>query len=76
MLDSKELSRYVGFADSEIGELAKIYLEEGASTTNTTNVPTRMESVDNTSLPSIETRCRTALLPRIIFCTLLPAFSF
>ncbi len=27
-LDAKELSRYVGFADAEIGELAKIYLEE------------------------------------------------
>ncbi len=27
-LDAKELSRYVGFADTEIGELAKIYLEE------------------------------------------------
>ena len=27
MLDAKELSRYVGFADEEIGELAKIYLE-------------------------------------------------
>ncbi len=27
-LDSKELSRYVGFADEEIGELARIYLEE------------------------------------------------
>ena len=28
MLDAKELSRYVGFADEEIGELAKVYLEE------------------------------------------------
>ena len=27
-LDAKELSRYVGFADEEIGELARIYLEE------------------------------------------------
>ncbi len=27
MLDSKELSRYVGFADGDIGEIAKIYLE-------------------------------------------------
>ena len=32
MLDSKELSRYVGFADEEIGELAKIYLEESNTT--------------------------------------------
>lgn len=32
MLDSKELSRYVGFADQEIGELAKIYLEEASTT--------------------------------------------
>ncbi|MDF1883777.1 glutamate--tRNA ligase [Sulfurimonas sp. SAG-AH-194-C21] len=32
-LDSKELSRYVGFADTEIGELARIYLEEDAATT-------------------------------------------
>ena len=32
MLDSKELSRYVGFADSEIGELAKIYLEDLSTT--------------------------------------------
>lgn len=27
-LDAKELSRYVGFADEEIGELARIYLED------------------------------------------------
>lgn len=32
MLDSKELSRYVGFADSEIGELARLYLEEAGTT--------------------------------------------
>ena len=32
-LDAKELSRYVGFADTEIGELARIYLEEDVSTT-------------------------------------------
>lgn len=31
-LDAKELSRYVGFADAEIGELARIYLEEAATT--------------------------------------------
>jgi glutamyl-tRNA synthetase len=28
ILDSKELSRYVGFADDDIGEIAKIYLNE------------------------------------------------
>ena len=27
-LDAKELSRYVGFADAEIGELARVYLED------------------------------------------------
>ncbi|MEA1954976.1 MAG: glutamate--tRNA ligase [Campylobacterota bacterium] len=27
-MDAKELSRFVGFADTEIGELARIYLEE------------------------------------------------
>jgi glutamyl-tRNA synthetase len=32
MLDAKELSRYVGFADVEIGELAKVYLEEANTT--------------------------------------------
>ncbi len=32
MLDAKELSRYVGFADVEIGELAKVYLEESSTT--------------------------------------------
>lgn len=32
MLDAKELSRFVGFADAEIGELAKIYLEEASTT--------------------------------------------
>lgn len=32
MLDAKELSRYVGFADAEIGELARIYLEESGTT--------------------------------------------
>ena len=31
-LDAKELSRYVGFADTEIGELARIYLEEVGTT--------------------------------------------
>jgi glutamyl-tRNA synthetase len=32
ILDNKELSRYVGFADEEIGELAKVYLEEASTT--------------------------------------------
>jgi len=31
-LDAKELSRYVGFADTEIGELAKVYLAEVSTT--------------------------------------------
>jgi len=31
-MDAKELSRYVGFADAEIGELARIYLEEVGTT--------------------------------------------
>jgi len=31
-LDAKELSRYVGFADAEIGELARIYLKNVATT--------------------------------------------
>jgi len=31
-LDAKELSRYVGFADTEIGELARIYLDEVSTT--------------------------------------------
>ncbi len=31
-LDAKELSRYLGFADEEIGKLAKIYLEEASTT--------------------------------------------
>ncbi len=32
MMDAKELSRYVGFADAEIGELARVYLEEVGTT--------------------------------------------
>ncbi|WP_455756073.1 glutamate--tRNA ligase [Sulfurimonas sp.] len=32
MLDAKELSRYVGFADEDIGELAKVYLEDASTT--------------------------------------------
>lgn len=32
LLDAKELSRYVGFADDDIGELAKVYLEEVSTT--------------------------------------------
>ena len=32
LLDAKELSRYVGFADEEIGQLAKIYLKEANTT--------------------------------------------
>jgi glutamyl-tRNA synthetase len=32
-LDAKELSRYVGFADEDIGELARIYLKNGICTT-------------------------------------------
>ena len=31
-LDAKELSRYVGFADEEIGELARLYLDEASTT--------------------------------------------
>lgn len=31
-LDARELSRYVGFADEEIGELARLYLEEAGTT--------------------------------------------
>lgn len=31
MLDAKELSNYVGFADSDIGNLAKLYLEESST---------------------------------------------
>ncbi|TKI69867.1 glutamate--tRNA ligase [Sulfurimonas crateris] len=31
-LDTKELSRYVGFADADIGELARVYLEEASTT--------------------------------------------
>jgi glutamyl-tRNA synthetase len=31
-LDVKELSRYVGFADTDIGELARVYLQEVATT--------------------------------------------
>jgi glutamyl-tRNA synthetase len=31
-LDNKELSRYLGFADEEIGALAKVYLEEAQTT--------------------------------------------
>ncbi|QOY53595.1 glutamate--tRNA ligase [Candidatus Sulfurimonas marisnigri] len=31
-LDAKELSRYMGFADNEIGELARVYLEEAGTT--------------------------------------------
>jgi glutamyl-tRNA synthetase len=31
-LDARELSRYVGFADAEIGELARIYLDEVGTT--------------------------------------------
>ena len=30
-LDAKELSRYVGFADDDIGNLAKVFLEEAAT---------------------------------------------
>lgn len=30
-LDPKELSRYVGFADAEIGQLAKVFLEEAGT---------------------------------------------
>ena len=32
IMDAKELSRYVGFADEEIGKLARIYLEEADTT--------------------------------------------
>ncbi len=32
LLDNKELSTYVGFADEQIGELAKLYLEEASTT--------------------------------------------
>ena len=32
LFDDKELSRYVGFADEEIGSLAKVYLQEASTT--------------------------------------------
>lgn len=32
MMDAKELSRYVGFADNEIGELARLYADEVVTT--------------------------------------------
>ena len=32
LFDAKELSRYVGFADEEIGKLARVYLEEVSTT--------------------------------------------
>ncbi|MFT7859589.1 MAG: glutamate--tRNA ligase family protein [Sulfurimonas sp.] len=32
MMDAKELSRYVGFADAEIGELARLYVDEVGTT--------------------------------------------
>ncbi|MFT5661850.1 MAG: glutamyl-tRNA synthetase [Sulfurimonas sp.] len=32
LFDAKELSRYVGFADEEIGKLARVYLEEASTT--------------------------------------------
>jgi glutamyl-tRNA synthetase len=32
IMDATELSRYVGFADAEIGELARIYLQEAGTT--------------------------------------------
>lgn len=32
MLDDVELSRYVGFADADIGKLAKLYLDEASTT--------------------------------------------
>jgi glutamyl-tRNA synthetase len=32
MMDATELSRYVGFADADIGELARLYLEEAGTT--------------------------------------------
>ncbi|MEN4053241.1 MULTISPECIES: glutamate--tRNA ligase [Sulfurimonas] len=32
IMDATELSRYVGFADADIGELARIYLEEAGTT--------------------------------------------
>jgi len=32
MMDATELSRYVGFADADIGELARIYLQEAGTT--------------------------------------------
>ena len=32
LLDDKELSRYVGFADEEVGALAKVYLKEVSTT--------------------------------------------
>ena len=32
LMSDKELSRYVGFADDEIGKLAKVYLEEAGTT--------------------------------------------
>jgi len=56
-LDAKELSRYVGFADAEIGELARVYLEDVSTTKelkskieaifNAKNIPQEFNEITN-----------------------------
>jgi len=46
-LDDVELSRYVGFADKEIGQLAKVYLDEVSTTKELREVISLIFSVKN-----------------------------
>ena len=64
-LEDKELSRYVGFADEEIGKLAKVYLEEVSTTKElkakiaaifaTKKIPSKFKEVAKTISSTIKT---------------------
>ncbi len=63
-LNAKELSRYVGFADESIGELAKVYLEEETATTK--ELRNKIEAIFATKTISNSFATETKLLTKII----------
>ena len=62
-LDAKELSRYVGFADEEIGELARLYLQEVSTTKE---LRSKMEPIFTVKIIPTELKEQTEIMATII----------
>lgn len=64
MMEDKELSRYVGFADEQIGKVAKIYLQEEVSTTKELRL--KIEPIFSTKTIPDSISSEAALMKKII----------